>query len=72
MANVITNSSAINQRPLFIKKRLNCLLERRVPERLTEIPLKKTNNGAQKWVIHRVKNKIGVVVARSVGLGLKA
>ena len=47
-------------------------LVRRVPARLTEMPLRKTNNGAQKCVIHRVRNNSGVVVARSVGLGLNA
>ena len=73
MAKLITaKSTAISQRPLCTRKRLSCFLERRVPARLAEIPLRKTNNGAQKCVIHRVRNRTGVVVARSVGLGLKA
>jgi hypothetical protein len=37
-----------------------------------DVPAKKTNAGAQKWVIQRVKNKRGVVVARSVGLCVAA
>ena len=31
------------------------------------MPAVNMNTGAQKWVIQRVRNKIGVVVARSVG-----
>jgi hypothetical protein len=32
-----------------------------------DAPDKKTNVGAHKWVIQRVKNKTGVVVNKSVG-----
>lgn len=32
-----------------------------------DVPDKKTKTGAQKWVIQRVKNKKGVVVARFKG-----
>ena len=34
-------------------------------------PDKKTKTGAQKWVIHLVKNKMGVVVCKLVGSILK-
>lgn len=33
----------------------------------TEVPARKTNAGAQKWVIQRVKKSRGVVTARLVG-----
>ena len=37
------------------------------PIKKTEVPARKTNAGAQKWVIHLVKKSQGVVVARLVG-----
>ena len=37
-------------------------------ERNTDVPARKTNIGAQRYVIHRVKKSRGVVVERSVGL----
>jgi hypothetical protein len=38
-----------------------------LPYKKAEVPARNTNIGAQKWVIHRVKNNIGVVVSRFVG-----
>ncbi len=37
-----------------------------------ETPERNTKVGAQKWVIHLVKNKIGVVVARLRGSSILA
>jgi hypothetical protein len=37
-----------------------------------EVPERKTNTGAQKCVIHRVKYNSGVVVARLSGLSVLA
>jgi hypothetical protein len=38
-----------------------------LPYKNAEVPAKNTNSGAQKCVTNLVKNKIGVVVSRSVG-----
>lgn len=73
MAKVITTNSIImSHNPRLIKNKLSCFFVRRVLAILIDTPLKKTNSAAQKWVIHRVKNSIGVVVAKSPGLGLNA
>jgi len=41
-------------------------------ERNADTPERNTNVGAHKWVIHRVKNSIAVVVLRSVGFRMMA
>ena len=38
-----------------------------LPYKKILVPERNTNTGAQKWVIHLVKNKIGVVLEKSRG-----
>jgi hypothetical protein len=38
-----------------------------LPYKKAEVPARNTNTGAQKCVIHRVKNRNGVVVSKLVG-----
>jgi hypothetical protein len=64
----ITNSTSISHIPLVNKNHDTFLiLFLRAPYRKAEVPAKKTNIGAQKWVIHLVKKRNGVVVCKSVG-----
>jgi hypothetical protein len=51
-----------------MRKRLSCFFVLFRPIKNAEVPERKTKVGAQKWVIQRVKNKPGVVVAILVGL----
>jgi hypothetical protein len=72
-AKVITTSSiSISHKPRFIKKLLSSFFVLRWPARKAETPDKNTKVGAQKWVIHLVKNNCGVVVARLVGESVHA
>src|SRR5260221_10649369 len=64
----ITNSTITSQKPRFMRKRLTSFFDFFCVIRNTEVPARKTKSGAQKWVIHLVKNKAGVVVAILVGL----
>ncbi len=63
MASVtITSSANTSHKPLEIKNPLSCFLLFLKPCKYAEVPDKKTNTGAQKCVIHRVRNRKGVVV----------
>src|SRR4026209_2972059 len=64
---IITTSTISNQIPLFIKKPLRLVFDFFVLRRKADVPARNTKMGAQKCVIHLVKNRSGVVVARSVG-----
>ena len=58
-----------NHTPLVNKNHETFLtLFLRVPYKKAEVPAKNTNTGAQKCVIHLVKNNNGVVAFKSVGL----
>ena len=73
IANVITAISInTSQMPRFIKKRLISFLVLRRPASHAEVPDKNTKTGAQKCVIHLVKNNCGVVVARFNGSSVEA
>src|SRR5215203_1191743 len=69
---IIVTSSKTSQRPLVNKKKLSSLFVFLCPDKKAEIPERNKNVGAQKWVIHLVKNKKGVVVARLVGSSIIA
>jgi hypothetical protein len=64
----MVSSININQRPLVIKKMLSSFFDFRADCRNAEVPDKKTNTGAQKCVIHRVKKSAVVVLLRFNGL----
>ncbi len=61
------SSNNINHRPLVNKKRDNSFLVFRCPTKKAEVPAKNINTGAQKWVIHLVRNNTTLVLERSVG-----
>ena len=61
------SSSRTSQRPRAIRKRESAPVLRRVPAIHALAPARKTNVGAQKWVIHRVAKSAGSVRVRSVG-----
>ena len=62
------NSRNISHKPLVSKNLDNAFLPFRCPTRKAEVPDRNINAGAQKWVIHRVKNSDAFVCVRSVGL----
>src|SRR5687768_7845185 len=64
---IIKISTSTNQNPLLMRKELNSDLVFFLLIRYAAVPARKTIIGAQKWVIQRVKNRAGVVVARFVG-----
>ena len=70
MAKLIkVSSKIINHNPRLNKKfLLVTMFAFLLNESQAETPDRKTNVGAHKWVIQRVKKRNGVVVARSVGL----
>jgi hypothetical protein len=57
----MVSSININQRPLVIKKILSSFFDFRADCKYADTPDKKTNSGAQKCVIHRVKKSTPVV-----------
>jgi hypothetical protein len=59
-------SSMISQMPRFNRNIDRSFLVLLVPVKKIEVPARKTNTGAQKWVINLVKKSMGVVV---VGIG---
>jgi hypothetical protein len=62
------NSSSTSQRPRVRKKRLiSGTVRPRASERKAPNPARRKKTGAQKCVIHRVKNSAGVVWTRSTG-----
>jgi hypothetical protein len=61
------NSTNTSQKPLLIRKTLISDFVFFCPIKNTEVPARKINVGAQKWVIHLVKKSQGVVVVRLVG-----
>ena len=63
----MTISTSTSHNPRVIRNRLRSLLVLRWPERKAEVPARNTNTGAQKWVIHLVKNNAGVVLAMFKG-----
>src|SRR5687767_151600 len=65
-------STSISQEPLVIRKRLNSFFDLRLLCRNADIPERKTKTGAQKWVIHLVKYKMGVVVCMESGSSVQA
>jgi len=69
---ITKNSTNINHTPRFIKKKLSSFFVFLTPYKYAEVPARKTKTGAQKWVIHLVKNNWGVVVARFVGASVDA
>ena len=54
-------------KPLLNKKADTSLLLFLLPYRRAEVPDKNTNTGAQKLVIYRVKNNMGMAVCKLVG-----
>src|SRR5829696_2398153 len=65
-------SIRISQKPLLIRNKLNSFLLFRRLWNQADVPARKTKTGAQKCVIHRVKNNIGVVVAIFKGSSVQA
>src|SRR3954470_8581938 len=66
---VTINASAItSHKPRVKRKKDNSFLVFLVPFKKAEAPARRVNIGAQKWVIHRVKNNGTSVLVRSVGL----
>jgi len=63
----IATSTKMSQRPLLNKKEDNSFFDFLLPARKAGVPDKKTKTGAQKSVIHLVRNKIRVVVCKFVG-----
>ena len=69
MASVTTNISvAINHSPRLKRNTDSSFFVFLCVIKNADVPARKRKIGAQKWVIHRVKNKAGNVVVRSVGL----
>src|SRR5262249_19764702 len=64
---MMTASSRINHSPRVTRKRESPSVPRRRAERYAPVPVSRKKVGAQKCVIHRVKNNGAVVVARLVG-----
>ena len=52
---MMISSTNTSQKPLVIRKHLSLILFFFCPIKNTEVPARKTNVGAQKWVIHLVK-----------------
>nr|WP_010602695.1 hypothetical protein [Pedobacter agri] len=69
---MITISTTISQVPRLKRKILAFAGVLCCDDRYADSPDKKTKIGAQKWVIHLVKNKIPVVVCGSSGLAVIA
>ena len=63
----MNNSTKINHNPRLTKNAPNSTGDFLWPCKKIDVPDNKTNTGAQKWVIHLVKNKAGLVVAKSKG-----
>lgn len=63
----MVSSRKISHNPLLIRNTYNSFLVFRCPDMKADVPANKTNIGAQKWVIHRVKNKSTVVFCKSSG-----
>jgi hypothetical protein len=64
---MIAISAKINHNPLLIRNMLSSFFVLRRLCRYIDVPERKTKTGAQKCVIHRVKNNVGDVVARFNG-----
>jgi len=64
---MMNSSTSTSQKPLLIRNKLSSDFVFVCPIRNTDVPERKKNVGAQKCVIHLVKNRAGVVVARLVG-----
>src|SRR4051812_36369881 len=70
---VTINTSAItSHKPRVKRKKDSSFLVFFVPFKKAEAPARKVKMGAQKWVIHRVKNNGTSVLVRSVGSYKKA
>ena len=64
---MMVSSRKTSQRPRFNRNmESSCLLFLR-PIKNAEVPARKINTGAQKWVIHRVKKSTTLVLLMSVG-----
>jgi hypothetical protein len=63
------SSSSTSHRPRIAMKRPSSPLDRLEVSRWSQalVPARKTNTGAQKWVIQRVRNRAGVAWSRSSG-----
>ena len=64
---ITTVSNSISQRPRFIRKVASSFFVFLSPTKKAEVPARKTNTGAQKFVIHRVKKIAPFVRSRSIG-----
>jgi len=62
------NSRKINQRPRVSKKIDSAFFPFRNPTRKADVPDRNINTGAQKLVIHLVRNKAALALERSLGL----
>ncbi len=65
---ITTVSSSISHSPRFNKKPANSFFVFLSPTKNAEVPARNTNTGAQKCVIHRVKNTAPFVCCISSGL----
>lgn len=63
----MTASTKISHKPRVKRNHATCFLLVWTPYKNADVPARKTNTGAQKCVIQRVKKSNGVVVARFVG-----
>jgi hypothetical protein len=61
----------MSQSPLLIRNKESCVVVFFCPVKKAEIPARNKNVGAQKWVIHLVRNNGTVVVAKFVGLSME-